>query len=145
MNGDTRYSVRIATWTNDEAALRAIRHAVFVVEQDVPEVLEWDDVDASCVHALALAPDGKPIGCGRLLPDGHIGRMAVLAAWRGRGVGATILATLTEQARERGHARTILNAQVNAIPFYERYGYAATSEVFEEAGIPHRVMVRTLR
>jgi predicted GNAT family N-acyltransferase len=145
MSGDARYAVRIATWQNDESALRSIRHAVFVVEQRVPEVLEWDDVDAKCVHALAFATDGAPIGCGRLLPDGHIGRMAVLSPWRGRGVGASLLATLTEYARERGHGQAILNAQVSAIPFYERYGYTATGEVFEEAGIAHRVMVRALR
>jgi predicted GNAT family N-acyltransferase len=145
MSGEPGCTIRLATWAADEAALRAIRHAVFVVEQRVPEALEWDEVDTRCVHALAHAGNGTPVGCGRLLPDGHIGRMAVLAPWRGRGVGAALLATLTEQARERGHARAVLNAQVSAVPFYARYGYEATGEAFEEAGILHRVMTRVLR
>ena len=66
----------------------------------------------------------RPIGCGRLLPDGHIGRMAVLSDWRGQGVGAALLVRLIELARERGDARVLLNAQTQAMPFYARYGFA---------------------
>jgi predicted GNAT family N-acyltransferase len=139
------FDVRVTDWTADEAALRAVRRAVFIVEQGVPESLEWDEVDPRCVHALALDSRARPIGCGRLLPDGHIGRMAVLASWRGRGVGAALLARLVELARAAGHPRAILNAQINAVPFYARYGFAITGDEFEEAGIPHRIMDRALR
>ena len=108
---DTRFTVRAAAWPRDMASLRAIRIAVFVVEQNVPEELEWDGIDPECLHALAEDRTGTPIGCGRLLPDGHIGRMAVLSDWRGAGVGAALLNFLIELARARGDREVILNAQ----------------------------------
>jgi predicted GNAT family N-acyltransferase len=123
--------------------LRRIRYDVFVVEQGVPEVLEWDDADLVSVHALAEA-EREPIGCARLLPDGHIGRVAVVRAWRHHGVGTALMQALIRVARERGDAAVIVNAQVAAMPFYAREGFEATGGIFEEAGIPHRVMTRTL-
>jgi predicted GNAT family N-acyltransferase len=142
VSGD--FDLRVAAWPDDEPTLSAIRHEVFVVEQHVPEDLEWDGIDAACRHVLALDRDGRPIGCGRLLPDGHIGRMAVVAAWRGRGVGTAMLARLVALARAAGHARVVLNAQTQAMPFYARCGFAPCGEEYEEAGIPHRAMVRQL-
>jgi predicted GNAT family N-acyltransferase len=139
------YSIRLATWRDDGPALQAVRRAVFIVEQRVPENLEWDDVDESCVHALAHDARRAPIGCGRLLPDGHIGRMAVLAGWRGCGVGEALLMRLIAVARERGDARILLNAQVQAMPFYARHGFAPVGPPFDEAGIPHQAMGLVLR
>lgn len=144
MSAASEFSLRLADWTHDGDALRAIRTTVFVIEQGVPEALEWDDVDPVCAHALAFDRDANPIGCGRLLPDAHIGRMAVLAPWRGRGVGAALLTLLVELAREKGHRRAILNAQTDAVAFYTRYGFVVTGDEFEEAGIAHRIMERTL-
>lgn len=141
---NTSFIVRRADWERDGDALREIRRNVFIVEQGVPEILEWDDIDARSVHALAIDEDANPIGCGRLLPDGHIGRMAVLAHWRRHGVGGALLRFLMDAARSDGHRRSILNAQVDAIPFYERYGFEVTGDEFEEAGIAHRVMERSL-
>ncbi|MEO5766600.1 MAG: GNAT family N-acetyltransferase [Casimicrobiaceae bacterium] len=145
MTRSGEFSVRLADWREGEPALRAVRHTVFVVEQRVPEALEWDAMDARSIHALARDPDGAPIGCGRLLPTGYIGRMAVLALWRRRGVGAALLLALVDLARERGHARATLNAQAQAMAFYARHGFMATGEQFDEAGIDHRVMARELR
>jgi predicted GNAT family N-acyltransferase len=142
--GAMPFTIRVCDWTRGAAALRKIRHEVFVVEQHVPDVLEWDDADAQSVHALAEDPDGTPIGCARLLPDGHIGRVAVIRAWRGRRVGEGLLLRLIDEAQCRGDARAIVNAQVAAIPFYERYGFVVTGGEFEEAGIAHRVMERAL-
>ena len=71
-----------------------VRIAVFVIEQNIPEELEWDEHDVTSVHVLAEDAAGTPVGCGRLLPDGHIGRMAVLPGWRGHGVGAALLQSL---------------------------------------------------
>ena len=139
------YTVRLTDWQRDREALARVRRIVFIEEQRVPENLEWDEADAACVHAIAEAPDGAAIGCGRLLPDGHIGRMAVLAPWRGRGVGDALLTRLVGAAHERGHTRVILNAQVQAMPFYARQGFAPEGEPFDEAGIAHQVMTRTLR
>jgi predicted GNAT family N-acyltransferase len=125
--------------------LRRIRHDVFVVEQRVPEVLEWDDADARSLHALAESSAGSPVGCARLLGDGHIGRVAVLRPWRRCGVGTALLLRLVDCARQRGDAAAIVNAQVAAMPFYARHGFVATGDVFEEAGIPHGVMRLVLR
>ena len=136
--------MRTCTWDEASKGLRRIRYDVFVVEQHVPEVLEWDDADLVSVHALAEAAR-KPIGCARLLPDGHIGRVAVVTEWRGRGVGTALMRALMQVARDRGDTRVIVNAQVAAIAFYAREGFEATGEVFDEAGIPHRVMTRALR
>ena len=138
------FTIRDVTWAAEEAKLRAVRLAVFVVEQNIPEELEWDEHDAVSAHAIAEDPDGVPIGCGRLLPDGHIGRLAVLSEWRGQGVGAALLLHLVELARRRGHPRVLLNAQVQAIPFYARYGFAPSGAPFAEAGIPHQEMARML-
>lgn len=144
MSADTTFAIRTARWTDAESPLRSVRHAVFVIEQRVPESLEWDDADGVSLHALAVDAEETPIGCARLLPDGHIGRVAVLAAWRHRGVGHALVARLIDEARGRGDARVIVNAQVDAMPFYARYGFVATGDVFEEAGIAHRVMERAL-
>lgn len=138
------FTLEIVTWSREEARLRAVREAVFVVEQNIPEELEWDASDASSVHALASDRDGVPIACGRLLPDGHIGRMAVLSGWRGQGVGAAVLSLLIDVARDRGDAAVRLHAQTHAVPFYARFGFAPEGDEYLEAGIPHRTMVRPL-
>ena len=138
------FAVRIVEWAHDADKLRAVRLAVFVVEQNIPEELEWDEFDAVSVHAIAEDERGGPIGCGRLLPDGHIGRMAVISDWRGRGVGAALLVRLVELARARGDTRVLLNAQTQAMPFYARFGFAPVGAEYEEAGIPHWTMERAL-
>jgi len=139
------FTVRICRWADAADALRRIRYDVFVVEQRVPEVLEWDEADAESMHALASDAAGVPIGCARLLRDGHIGRVAVARDWRERGVGTALMLHLIDKARARGDAEVIVNAQVSAMPFYERHGFIASGDVFEEAGIAHRVMTRALR
>lgn len=133
------FSVRLADWKKDTAALRAVRTRVFVEEQKVPLDMEWDGLDEHCIHALALAGEAA-IGTGRLTPDGHIGRMAVRADWRGAGVGAELLLKLMEAAKTRGDTHCELNAQVSAIGFYERYGFRTVGETFLEAGIVHQAM-----
>jgi predicted GNAT family N-acyltransferase len=138
------FTIRDVTWAQEAEKLRAVRIAVFVVEQNIPDELEWDEHDAMSAHALAEDRDGVPIGCGRLLPDGHIGRLAVLSDWRGQGVGAKLLLHLVELARRRGHERVLLNAQEHAMPFYARYGFAPSGAPFMEAGIPHQEMARLL-
>lgn len=136
-------TVRIADWVADRAALRSVREAVFVREQSVPLELEWDEFDAASRHVLAWH-GSEPVGTGRLLPDGHIGRMAVLRDWRGSGVGSALLVTLMDLARAAGMRTVALNAQTQAMPFYTHHGFAAEGEEFLEAGIPHRHMHRQL-
>ena len=138
------FEVRLAVWTSDERKLRRLRHAVFVLEQSVPEEIEWDGTDKDCSHVIAEDSSGNAIGCGRLLPDGHIGRMSVLREWRGRGVGTALLGRLIALATERGYRRVMANAQEHACSFYERHGFAPVGVPFSEAGIVHRAMERAL-
>ncbi|MGD9409716.1 GNAT family N-acetyltransferase [Thiohalocapsa sp.] len=134
------FRIRRAQWERDNAALNAIRRQVFVREQGVPETLEWDGLDADAVHLLAEDGDGRPIGTARLLPSGQIGRMAVLAEHRRRGVGRALLLELLRIARADGNERLFLNAQLAALPFYSTLGFEPDGEVFEEAGIAHQRM-----
>lgn len=141
---DVGFEVRLADWHVDGERLHAVRHQVFVVGQQVPAELEWDGIDDACRHAVAEDAQGRAIGCGRLLADGHIGRMAVLEPWRGRGVGSALLTRLIDVARKAGLRRVVLNAQTHALPFYARHGFVAHGPEFIEAGIPHREMLREL-
>jgi predicted GNAT family N-acyltransferase len=134
------YVVRPVNWDATRDKLRAVRHSVFVEEQHVPQELEWDDADERAYHVLATSDEGIPIGTGRLRLDCHIGRMAVLKPWRGRGVGGRILQSLIAYAEREGCEVVRLHAQTHAIAFYARYGFTATGDEFEEAGIPHRLM-----
>ena len=140
MDSPEKFTVRLATWRDDQAALQDLRRAVFIVEQQVPESLEWDEADAVCIHALALDAQGKAVATGRLLPDGHIGRMAVLKQWRSCGVGSAILECLVGCARQQGLDVVQLNAQTHALGFYARHGFLAHGAEFVDAGIPHRKM-----
>ena len=132
--------IELMDWERARAEASRIRFKVFVEEQRVPRDMEMDEMDARCVHALAYSADGRVMGTGRLLPDGHIGRMAVLSEWRGKGIGGEMLERLVAAARERGDAEVALSAQTHALEFYRRHGFNEEGEVYEEAGIPHQVM-----
>lgn len=136
----SQFGTRLADWTRDEAALRALRTTVFVKEQSVSEEEEWDGLDPDCVHAIAELPPEGIVGTGRLHPSGKIGRMAVLAEWRGLGIGAAILRDLLDEARRRGLESVYLHAQLPVLGFYARFGFVAEGPEFEEAGIAHRLM-----
>jgi predicted GNAT family N-acyltransferase len=138
------FRVRPADWQRDANALQHVRRTIFVVEQQVSESLEWDGADAECIHALAEDAGGQAIGCARLLGDGHIGRVAVLASHRGRGVGDALMRYMIALAASLGHRRVVVNAQTHALRFYERLGFAAVGEEYDDAGIPHRTMVLDL-
>jgi len=132
-----KHDIRTGNWDTLNADCKTIRFEVFVQEQNVPAEIELDDMDAVCLHAVAYDAAGTPIGTGRLLPDGHIGRMAVRKAARGTGVGGALLQVLMEQARARGDKQVALSAQTHAAPFYERHGFAIDGDEFFEAGIAH--------
>jgi predicted GNAT family N-acyltransferase len=137
MHTDPSFRTKLVEWREASSVLEALRHEVFVVGQGVPAELERDGRDPDCAHVLALSEAGEPIGTGRLLPDGRIGRMAVIASWRGRGVGAAMLEALMDEARRRGFRETHLHAQSHAKDFYARHGYVVEGEEYLEAGIPH--------
>ena len=131
------YNIRFGDWSALSADAKIIRFEVFVEEQNVPAELEMDHMDAVCLHAVAYDVAGLPIGTGRLLPDGHIGRMAVRKAGRGTGVGSALLKGLMAEARARGDSQVVLSSQSHAAPFYQRHGFSIDGEEFFEAGISH--------
>jgi len=138
------FGVEAGSWKELGGQARQVREAVFVEEQKVPLNLEMDEHDTSSRHVIACDADGGAIGTGRLLADGHIGRMAVLADWRGKGVGRALLERLLEEAFAKEMRQLALHAQTQAAGFYRRFGFVEEGPEFMEAGIPHRVMVRSL-
>ncbi|MGE0622555.1 MAG: GNAT family N-acetyltransferase [Pseudomonadales bacterium] len=131
-------------WPGHEDTLRAIRTEVFVEEQGVPRELEWDGEDDLCHHFLAITEAGQRVGCGRLMPSGQIGRMAVLKRERGKGIGAQILEAAVEAGKALGFRRLFLHAQKEAVPFYRKAGFLPEGGEFMEAGIPHQGMAMEL-
>ena len=135
--------------TRDLETCRAIRRAVFIVEQNVPEAEEWDGRDGEATHLLARDAEGRAIGTARILIQGEtgkIGRVAVLAEARGTGIGAALIrAALDHLRRTPGITRASLGAQTHAIGFYEKLGFVAHGPEYDDAGIPHRDMTMELR
>ncbi|MFB6982236.1 GNAT family N-acetyltransferase [Streptomyces scopuliridis] len=153
----TGFQVRIATGPVDIEACFAVRKEVFVVEQRVSEDIEYDGRDEKALQLLAIREDGAPLGTARLLygPEaadrtggdptvGSLGRLAVVASARGLGIGVALVRAVEDAARERGLTVVDLHAQSHALGFYERLGYAAYGPEFQDAGIAHRSMRRTL-
>ena len=144
------FRVLVVDYALAMAELHAVRETVFVREQQVPAELERDELDPRCLHVLARALDGSAIGAGRLVPPAQlgaparIGRMAVLPAWRGKGVGDAMLHALLQASRRRGWHAIALHAQASAIDFYLRHDFVPQGERFMEAGIEHQAMQRTL-
>lgn len=138
-------SERIAVRFDPQYApeIRRIRNAVFTAEQGIDAEMDFDGQDPEAVHAL-VAWQGEYVGTGRMLGDGHIGRLAVLKAYRGRGLGAQVLLALIEEAERAGLERVYLGAQKQAVGFYERLGFAVYGEPYVEVEIEHRRMERFL-
>lgn len=137
-------TIEFGTWSDMQKDAAAIRLTVFVDEQRVPLEEELDAADADCVHFVARDETGRAVGCARLLPDGHIGRVAVLKELRGRGVGRSLVQAAVAHARELGFKAVALNAQTQAQGFYTTLGFHTEGGIFSEAGIPHVRMVLTL-
>jgi len=135
--------IRLADWENDKTALRAIRNQVFIKQQNVPEDLEWDEFDSTATHFLAMR-NNLPIACARLKVDTQIGRMAVLADYRNEGTGTKLLQFVLQTIAEQNIGEVYLHAQVTAMAFYEKHGFIAQGDIFYEAGIPHRAMLKNI-
>lgn len=137
--GMQKHTLKSGAWSELQAEAAAVRYAVFVEEQQVPLSMEMDSQDSSSLHVVAF--DGcLPIGTGRLLSNAHIGRMAVLANYRGQGVGALILQKLMAMAYKRGERAVYLSAQLHALDFYARYGFEPYGDIYQDANIAHRMM-----
>jgi predicted GNAT family N-acyltransferase len=139
--------ILIRPWQEAQKDAIQVRHEVFILEQRVPEELEIDEFDPFAFHALAYF-NNACIGTARLLINddgsGQIGRMAVLIAFRNKGLGRQIMKVLIETAKLKGISSLALHAQVSAIPFYEKLGFVANGPIYDEAGISHRNMMMVL-
>jgi len=146
--GRPMVDVRTGGWDTLGREAQAIRSEVFIAEQKIPAEMEWDAADAVAVHAVAFNRFGMALATGRLLEHvpgtAKIGRMAVRAAMRGSGIGRAVLDALMAAARERGDREVLLHAQLSAAPFYSRAGFVPRGPQFDEAGIAHVEMVRSL-
>jgi predicted GNAT family N-acyltransferase len=136
-------TVTVGDWATQREQATAIRMAVFVREQQLPEADEIDAYDQLSLHALAL-DSGRAVGTARLLPDARIGRMSVLPDWRRSGVGGLLLERLVAIAAARGDRTVELSAQVYVLAFYARHGFEAFGPIYDDAGIAHQSMRRRL-
>jgi len=136
--------ILIKPWNEAKNIAFPIRHAVFVIEQGVPKEIEIDEHDPHASHALACF-NTEYVGTARLIKlsrsCGQIGRMAVLAHSRNRGVGGRLLVALIEYGKTEGMVEYLLHAQLGAIPFYEKLGFIPYGKIYDEAGISHRNMI----
>ena len=136
-------SVQTVSWPEAGNRCSAIRESVFIHEQGIDRAIELDGLDPQCSHVLAQWQQ-QDVGTARMQPDGHIGRVAVLAAWRKRGIGQALMLALCELARRQGLATVHLASQESAIAFYQGLGFRCEGAAFMEAGIPHQNMILTL-
>lgn len=134
--------VTIRSFREAESDIRFVRDIVFGEEQNVAREVDWDGMDSHCIQIVATDDDSHPIGTGRMQPDGKIGRLAVLDAWRGQGVGQKMLKLLVENAEREGWQEVYLHAQVQATAFYEMCGFYQIGQEFLEADIPHVKMTK---
>lgn len=128
--------VRDADWIKDNFAIKIIRREVFIIEQSVPEELEWDTDDDTAIHSIAIF-NGIPIATGRLQNNGQLGRMAVLKEYRNKGIGSKVLEHLL---RQKSSSPVFIHAQKHAVDFYKRFSFNINGSEFIEAGIPHYIM-----
>jgi len=135
--------IKEVSYISSKELIHKVRHAVFVVEQNIPPELEFDDKDPMSVHVMAIM-NFVPVATGRLVPDGKIGRMAVLKNLRKKGIGRKILLKLIEIGRNKGVREYYLSSQCHAISFYEKMGFVAEGPKYLEAGIDHRLMKRRI-
>lgn len=138
------YRIATSTFAQHQAGIQQVRRKVFIDEQGIDPALEWDAHDATATFAIALDTQHGVIGTARLLPDGKIGRMAVLPEYRRQGIGTALLLHLLELARQHGHARVYLSAQQTVLNFYSAQGFTPTGAAYIEVGIPHQAMQRLL-
>ncbi len=154
--------ISVVDWAQSSRTLRQIRTRVFIEEQHVPEALEWDGLDTTALHLLAqihtpkttdehqtnhIARQTEAVGTARIIITNdiaHIGRMAVLPHWRGKGIGYKILQRAILECQQRSVKKIILNAQTYVLNFYQKAGFKISSDEFIDAGIMHKEMTLLL-
>ncbi len=134
-----------ANYQSDFEDLQYVRNLVFVVEQQIPVELEFDELDRHCHLFIARDAQCRPIGTARLSPEGKLGRMAVLSEWRGQRVGQSLLRAVIEKARNLDLPKITAHAQLSALGFYEKAGFTKEGDIFSEVGIPHQAVQMLLQ
>lgn len=130
------YRVQSGHWNKLEQDAKFIRKQVFIIEQNIPEEEEWDDQDMISDHFVVYDQD-QPIATARLLQNNSVGRVAVLKAYRGQGIGSMIMLEIIRQAHQQDRKFLQLSSQVHAISFYEKLGFSIQGDAYDECGIPH--------
>lgn len=127
----------------NKESIRLVREQVFIKEQQIDPEIEFDGLDTQAVHVLVVDSE-QPLGTGRILADGHIGRIAIMKAARGQGLGVKVVQALVEYAKQQGYPRVDLGAQTHAVDFYRKLGFTPYGDEFMEANIPHQAMEQML-
>ena len=131
------FVISIVSWSDKQAELTSVRRAVFIEEQNVPEIIELDGKDPDFIHVLATDTKGRPVGTARMDRKGRIGRMAVLQNYRRQGIGRKMIQTLMDYGRKNSITDFHVSSQITAIGFYRKMGFEPFGEEFLEAGIKH--------
>jgi len=134
------FSVKYGSWDQLQQDAKLIRKLVFISEQNIPEQDEWDDQDAISQH-FVVYDHNQPIATARLLTNNSVGRVAVLKAYRGQGIGRLIMLQIIAYAQAQKRPSLQLSSQVHAISFYEKLGFSIQGDEYDECGIPHIEMV----
>jgi predicted GNAT family N-acyltransferase len=122
-----------------------IRHEVFVIGQNVPVEDEIDEFEMESYHYLAFL-NNNPVGAARwrFTDKGvKLERFAVLDAFRGRGLGSSLLEKILNDINRNPAAKgkeIYLHAQLDAIPLYRKYGFVKYGDMFDESGLRHYAM-----
>ncbi|HAK16832.1 GNAT family N-acetyltransferase [Acinetobacter junii] len=130
------FRVQSGHWDKLEQDAKFIRKQVFIIEQNIPEEEEWDDQDMISDH-FVVYDQNQPIATARLLQNNSVGRVAVLKAYRGQGIGRMIMLEIIRQAHQQDRKFLHLSSQVHAISFYEKLGFSIQGDAYDECGIPH--------
>ena len=130
------FRVQSGYWDKLEQDAKFIRKQVFIIEQNIPEEEEWDDQDMISDH-FVVYDQNQPIATARLLQNNSVGRVAVLKAYRGQGIGRMIMLEIIRQAHQQDRKFLQLSSQVHAISFYEKLGFSIQGDAYDECGIPH--------
>ena len=138
------FQIEFVSWQSHRDELLSVRREVFVVEQKVPAEEEIDGLDPSATHLLAADLNGLSIGTARVLPDGHIGRVAVLKEWRHYGVGQALTEAAIEYLKSQHFKEAKLNSQIQVVEFYKKLGFETHGEIFFDCKIPHVAMSKRL-
>jgi len=144
------YQYIFKTWEEAHLLAYPIRYQVFVIEQNIPVDLEIDEHDPAAQHLIVLL-NQTPIGTARIFKankseDEHfkIGRLAILKEHRRQGLGSKMMGGLLNYAEKLQAKKITLHAQVDALRFYEKFGFIAEGQDFDEGGILHKKCIKLI-